>query len=191
MGEGASIAVPATVMDDMLNAVMASGGSFGEALGHAIAVFGFEEESVRKAWTSFIGGKPKGNEVMVALDEIAKTDPGTADEWLQEALASGKMREWTKDGSIGLHFKERAWITALPDGLEVDGGLFVRDCIGLKRLPDGLSVSLDFHAKGCVALDRLPEGLTVGGWLGLVDCKSIVSLPERMTIGKSLNLEGC
>ena len=54
-------------------------------------------------------------------------------------------------------------ITSLPEGLQVEGSLYLSRCTSLTSLPDGLQVGGSLSLSRCINLTSLPEGLQVGG----------------------------
>mmetsp|Transcript_8380 Transcript_8380/g.15388 ORF Transcript_8380/g.15388 Transcript_8380/m.15388 type:complete len:963 (+) Transcript_8380:57-2945(+) len=103
-------------------------------------------------------------------------------------------------------------LTALPDGLNVDGDLYLSDCSSLASLPEGLDVGGDLTLERCLSLTTLPKGLNVEGSLdldgcssltavrgelkvecdfSLVGCSSLTALPEGLIVRRHLNLVGC
>ena len=76
-------------------------------------------------------------------------------------------------------------IKSLPEGLKVEGNLFLNDCKNLTSLPEGLKVGESLLLNNCTNLTLLPEGLQVGGYLDLQE-SSIKSLPEGMEVGENL-----
>ncbi len=81
-------------------------------------------------------------------------------------------------------------LVELPEDLEVESVLTLRDCKSLRQLPRGLTVgTLDL--QGCTALTELPEGLDVW-FLNLRGCVALQGLPRSAKIRNGgLNLAGC
>ena len=79
------------------------------------------------------------------------------------------------------------YITSLPDGLVVDGSLYLENCKGITSLPEGLVVGGILDLCGTY-ITSLPDGLVVGGSLDLENCTGITSLPEGLTVGGGLYL---
>ena len=84
------------------------------------------------------------------------------------------------------------------DGLLVDilSGCEIRDldlscCTSLTHLPDGLEVEGYLWLIGCTSLSHLPDGLKVGRWLNLYGCTSLTHLPDVCEVGGFLYLYGC
>ena len=61
----------------------------------------------------------------------------------------------------------------------------------MSSLPEGLTVNGDLYLYGCTSLMSLPEGLTVNGSLSLRACTSLVYLPEVLTAQGYIDLQGC
>jgi hypothetical protein len=78
-----------------------------------------------------------------------------------------------------------------PDGLTVDGSLYLDCCISLTALPDGMTVDGSLDLSGCTSLTVLPNGLTVDRWLNLEGCTSLKALPEKFIVSNWLGLDGC
>lgn len=88
-----------------------------------------------------------------------------------------------------LHAHDSAF-TELPDDIEVEFRLDLRDSKHLTRLPDWLSVGT-LVLRGCTALERLPEGLEVT-FLDLEGCTKLKRWPRAMTLHCGhLNLTRC
>ncbi len=81
-------------------------------------------------------------------------------------------------------------IVELPEDLNVESRLVLRNCKKLKELPEGLTVgTLDL--EGCSALEALPEKLDVW-FLNLRGCRRLETLPKSAKIQcGSLSLAGC
>jgi len=77
-------------------------------------------------------------------------------------------------------------IRSLPDGLKVEGSLFLTGCKNLKSLPNDLEVggSLDLNNT---QIQALPKGLEVRGYLDLRNTP-IQALPNRLKVEGSLDL---
>lgn len=90
-------------------------------------------------------------------------------------------------------------IEALPEGLEVDGNLFLVNCKSLKELPNNFKVGGSLDLQGCTSLKKLPQGLEVGWdlankkgrYLNLEDCTSLEELPKNLKVGGNLVLNNC
>jgi hypothetical protein len=138
-------------------------------------------------------------------DMIAKRAPEAADMAIYGWLNGQRHKGW-------LALEWRDWLTRLPDGLIVSGGLTLANCRGLKALPNGLRVgeAIDIsgcenlesipadiafhgslHATGCKSLKSLPEGFQVEGSCSLIGCVGLERLPEGFRTGGYLNLSGC
>ena len=61
-----------------------------------------------------------------------------------------------------------------PEGLRVDGYMYLGGCTSLKSLPEGLRVDGYLSLYKCTSLKSLPQGLQVGGFLSLYECSSLV-----------------
>lgn len=89
------------------------------------------------------------------------------------------------------HLEARgAGLTSVPEGLEVEYKLELRDCVDLAHLPPGLRVP-SLVLAGCTSLVELPEGLAVY-FLDLAGCTAFERWPARgsMSLGR-LSLRGC
>ena len=93
-------------------------------------------------------------------------------------------------GSVGSLNLEGSDTISLPDGLQVEGSLILRNCTELKSLPDGLVVGGSLYLEGCTELKSLPDGLQVGGSLFLNGCTRLRSLPGGLRVKHSLFLNG-
>jgi hypothetical protein len=118
-------------------------------------------------------------QVVALLDEVAKGSPIMASDVL---LAWGRNR--TVDGNLRLI--DRAWVTALPEGLAVAGWLALSGCAELASLPDGLKVGTSLYLCDCRSLGSLPAGLEVGGGLDLSGCAALTALPRDMRLAGDL-----
>jgi hypothetical protein len=78
-----------------------------------------------------------------------------------------------------LHAHDSAF-TELPDDIEVEFRLDLRDSKHITRLPDWLTVGT-LVLRGCTALERLPEGLEVT-FLDLEGCTQLKRWPRAMTL---------
>jgi hypothetical protein len=87
-----------------------------------------------------------------------------------------------------------------PDGLEVEGSLFIRffnekaptnaeGALPL-ALPKNLTVHGGLDLWGCKSLHRLPSGMTIEGTLDLAYCTALTSIPADLKVG-FLILTGC
>lgn len=133
-----------------------------EALGQMVSVFGSEFPAT--SWARWAAGRCECFEdARSVADGLAVSTPHLGDALLQEWLRGRRL-----DSSIGL--SDRGWITALPEGLQVKG---------------------DLYLVGCRSLSALPEGLRVGGDLFLLDCTALHMLPKRLEVGKSVFGNGC
>jgi hypothetical protein len=136
--------------------------------------------------------------------DIEPYDPKRA----KELLLSGKARSpFSVDGSLDLSDQltikklpngvrcfelnlSGSPIAELPDDLEVESNLTLRNCVNLKRLPDGLTVST-LDLQGCAGLEELPEGLDVW-FLNLRGCTKVKQFPAKAKIRNgSLLVGGC
>ncbi len=79
-------------------------------------------------------------------------------------------------------------IAELPDDIQIESNLILRNCENLKRLPEGLAVEL-LDLQGCSALKQLPEGLDVW-FLNLRGCVSLSQFPEKASIRNGALLVG-
>ncbi len=116
--------------------------------------------------------KKNGNEISPediagTRSEIAEnletSDKPPSDKWMDLLYAEeGKIK-------IGgnLDLRDFVWLTVLPDGLEVDGDVWLDYCTDLKSLSERLTVKGDLYLVGCTGLTSLPQGLSVGGILYL------------------------
>jgi len=87
------------------------------------------------------------------------------------------------NGNLNLFGSE---IKSLPEGLKVEGNLFLNDCKNLTSLPEGLKVGESLLLNNCTNLTLLPEGLQVGGYLDLQNCTGLTLLPKGMEVGENL-----
>jgi hypothetical protein len=77
----------------------------------------------------------------------------------------------------------------LPDGLVVDGDLFLGHCKALKTLPDDLRVTGRLDVRDCKALAKLPAGLSVRD-LNVSGCMALTRLPKGLEVQGVLTLGG-
>jgi hypothetical protein len=82
-------------------------------------------------------------------------------------------------------------LTALPEGLTVNGDLDLSHCPALSTLPEGLTVNGDLRLYHCPALTAISVGLTVRGSLYLSGCHALAAIPDRLTVGRYLYLSDC
>jgi hypothetical protein len=82
-------------------------------------------------------------------------------------------------------------ITSLPEGLQVEGSLYLSRCTSLTSLPVRLQVGGSLGLSRCTSLTSLPDGLQVGGDLSLSRCINLTSLPEGLQVEGDLYLTGC
>lgn len=97
-----------------------------------------------------------------------------------------QLQEYMKNGSDGdLDFR-RAQIKSLPDGLIVNGSLWL-DSSAIETLPKGLKVTgyLDLRNSKIKHIPYPPE---VGSSVILYICKDLRSLPENWVLNGSLDL---
>jgi hypothetical protein len=78
-------------------------------------------------------------------------------------------------------------ITSLPDNLEVEGNLGLRDT-KIKSLPNNLKVGDNLNLEG-TQIKSLPNNLKVGGNLNL-EGTQIKSLPDDLEVGGTIRLQG-
>jgi hypothetical protein len=79
-------------------------------------------------------------------------------------------------------------IYSLPNGLKVEGNLYLINCPNLQSLPNGLEVGGNLDLGNCPSLQSLPNGLEVGGNLDLRYCTSLQSLPNDLKVEGDLYL---
>lgn len=79
-------------------------------------------------------------------------------------------------------------LTALPEGLSIEGDLHLVGCSSLTALPDRLSAR-NIDCSGCTHLTALPEDFKVNK-LNLTDCSNLTAVPERLSV-KFLDCSGC
>jgi len=103
--------------------------------------------------------------------------------WKLENNIPLSKEELNFKGNLNLELKN---ITSLPEGLKVEGNLFLNDCKNLTSLPEGLKVGENLLLNNCTNLTLLPEGLQVGGYLDLQNCTGLTLLPEGMEVGENL-----
>ena len=82
-------------------------------------------------------------------------------------------------------------ITSLPEGLQVEGSLYLSRCTSLTSLPVRLQVGGSLGLSRCTSLTSLPDGLQVEGDLSLSRCINLTSLPEGLQVEGDLYLTGC
>lgn len=112
---------------------------------------------------------------------------------LKVKIINSKHFEFTKEELIikdNLDLSETN-IKELPQGLEVNGTLNLRNCTSLKDLPQGLKVGESLNLFGCTSLEKLPQDLYVGEDLDLYGCTSLTKLPQGLQVDGSLDLQGC
>jgi len=80
--------------------------------------------------------------------------------------------------------------TSLPEGLDIRGSLYIKECLDLTSLPKGLKVGKDFMLNNCTSLTSLPEGLKVGQNLSIMKCPSLASLSKGLKL-EYLSLKNC
>jgi hypothetical protein len=88
-------------------------------------------------------------------------------------------------------------LTALPEGLTIDGELVLTGCRNLSGLPEGLRATA-IHLQDCVKLKSIPEGLAMVGHespfletLNLSRCEGLERLPDGVRVRGTLWLDGC
>ena len=101
-----------------------------------------------------------------------------------------KAIDWMEAGSVGSLDLSESDIGSLPDGLQVEGSLFLRGCTRLVSLPAGLEVGRSLYLEGCTGLTSLPDGLEVGHSLYLDNCLRLRRLPNGLKVGHTLWLRG-
>jgi predicted outer membrane lipoprotein len=159
------------------DAFLATGAAFGEAL--AMVVLAHGAQAAFPLLADWIPGEDLAS-AFETLDALAVTHPD---------LAQRGFDAWGHNRFVGGDFvlMGRAWITAIPEGLRVGGGLNLRET-GLLALPEG------FRVGGHLELDQtpltaLPKGLVVGGTL-TARYVPLTELPPDLRVGGSLNLIG-
>jgi hypothetical protein len=162
----------------MLVALRATGATQWEAL--ALAAQALGEAALRPRWEAWATRVNRPDTFLKAMDEVAKVAPGLAQAWLY-AWLGGR----TIEGDLDLG--NRSWVSALPAGLTVRGGLRL-DGATVSVLPAALTVGDWFNAEG-LPLTALPEDLRVGSHLALAKTK-IEVLPDRLRFLRGLDLEG-
>ncbi len=107
-------------------------------------------------------------------------------EWIDETFsfeAPGRIKVAEDLEIVGDEKLER-----LPDNLEVDGGLCLNMCTGLKKLPENLKVKSTLDIIACFKITKLPENLEVGESLRLAYCIGLTELPENLKVVETLYL---
>lgn len=79
----------------------------------------------------------------------------------------------------------------LPDGLVVNGNLYLYGLTELKNLPNDLTVHGDLYLSGCAGITKLPDDLIVDGSLYLHDCTGLTHLRDGLVVNRNLYLPGC
>jgi hypothetical protein len=148
--------------DATLDALLATGAGVGEALGHVAATFG--PDAVRHRLAEVLRGTPTAL-ATAFLDDVACGDADLA-QWGLARWLEGRNRRVGAD----LDLQGRAWVTALPLGLVVEGRLWLQDGC-LAGLPGGLQVKGDLWLMD-TPLAVLPDDLKVGGRLDMGGCRS-------------------
>jgi hypothetical protein len=112
------------------------------------------------------------------LDAVAEADPD---------LAQGLLTAWGRDRKVGgsLELGGKSWVVSIPDGLRVEGTLWLARS-GVTFLPPKLETGFDLFLQDTL-VSQVPMGLKVGGSLFL-SRSPIVSLPEGLTVGHWLDL---
>jgi hypothetical protein len=138
----------------VLDAILATGASraeawqlLGQGLGWPRLLLGFTAElrALGDDW----------GRVTAVLAEFAQVDGTLAQAGL---LAWGRNRRLPGD----LDARGITWLVALPDGLTVEGNLWMNQT-PLNRLPDGLKVGGWLCLRGCCLWDgRVPRGTRIG-----------------------------
>jgi hypothetical protein len=156
--------------------LQATGVAPGEALALLAPSFGQEAvlAAVAEALRAMSDTQPNCSEQVVSfLDEVAQADPPLAQAGL---LAWGQGRIVPR----GLNLSQRAWVTALPEGMTIQGHLNLHGAL-LLALPKGLVVCGNLFLGGSGVMS-LPEGLWVYGFLYLDDT-GIQELPRNLKAG--------
>jgi hypothetical protein len=158
-----------------LNALLATGMPWGQALPQIAEVHG--AEAAVPMLTAALEGLA-GDAVVDILDVMAAGNPRLAQLGL---LAWGCNRR--VQGHLGL--TERAWVTALPENLTVEGSLFLSKS-PIRALPEDLTVGGGL-SLAYAAIASLPASLKVGGKLSLMR-SAIQTLPDNLSVGGDLDL---
>ena len=118
-------------------------------------------------------------EALTAFKSRADSDPEGANAALNAYLAGR-----TLDGDLLLYYQP--WITSLPEGMVLRGGLDLSEAC-IEHLPRDLRVggTLDLQSS---AIEDLPEGLWVGGQLNLWETP-IGELPLNLRVEGTIDLE--
>lgn len=150
---------------DLISALRATGASRWEAIGMAATALG--PDSVRGRWRILLARTDRRDQIMEALNEVARNAPEVANDWLGDALLKGKLPP--ADVAGRLQRLTAYWIRWLPEGVAYEGDLEVGPF--LETLPNNLRVSGDLWLEGS-AIRTLPAGMDIGGFLIIRNCAS-------------------
>ena len=101
-----------------------------------------------------------------------------------------KIRDYIKNGSQGGLDLRGSPIEFLPKNLtQVNGNLWLNECVNLKSLPNNLTVNGGLDLGGCTKITSLPSGLKVLGTLDLRHT-NFNELPPDLNVGHDLILYG-
>jgi hypothetical protein len=164
----------------LLDAILATGASPGEALG--LVALGHGRDAALpllvRALLNPLGRWQAPVLAIRLLEEVAAVDPG---------LALLGFHAWGRNRKImdGINLAGQTWLTSLPEGLHAWHHLGLVDT-PLEALPPGLKVRRNLILTG-TRITALPEGLEVGEDLD-ADGLNLVRVAADLKVGGNLDL---
>lgn len=151
---------------DLMAALEATGASRWSAFGMVATSMTGVGRLARREWVDYLTRCPRGAEPLLALLDLGAGDP---------TLANRLLALWLRDRHVDsdLDLSGVTWVESLPEGLVVEGNLFLVDCPFLAHLPKGLRVGGHLVLGRCPALRSLPANMDVGVDLILKSCHSL------------------
>lgn len=110
--------------------------------------------------------------------------------WAVALMSAAQTDAGVESGFFRIGQGSQCPLRSLPEGLMVDGGLWLSQCNTLTRFPSDFRVAGSLHIHNCVALTALPDPLTIEADLTIVGCRGLVALPDRLRVKGSLVLVG-
>lgn len=129
-------------------------------------------------------------------------------------ILSGKYFTLPEHLTIKGNFKiYNGLMTHLPEGIIIDGSIYLNDCTYLTALPksfkklkrtievincraltdvpEEMEVNGGINFSGCSGLTKAPQIMTASDYINFSDCHALTDAPKRMGAGSGINFSGC
>jgi hypothetical protein len=129
------------------------------------------------------------------VDDVAARRLAAKDGLVKYLDESPEEEKWERGRLVDAIKRPLGWIsidcgglTALPEGLIIEGGLSMR-YTQIARIPEGTIIGRQLHAHVCKRLTEIGMGLYVGDDFILTEARLLTALPDRLYVGRDFRAE--